>query len=533
MPASTDRPFPFQTRRTELTARHVQAAVKFAKSADLGTVWEVSDAACVHLTLRVRGGSAQWLWRTNDQSICIGSAQHVSLTEARNRARKANTLRALGKDGSHYLKLRSIGTHSAEAERMAKQRGRFDTPSWSLRQIFDGYICYINSGEKRKYKDSYIKEIVRALTRYETTLFENIKAKDLTLDDLEKLRNFIRGKNLEKKNVASKTISHVKHALNWCWRDHRIESGLSAHSSKFWELLDAPPCTHKREHSPTVTELAQMLVLAERYRTRVDGQRGTGDSVLGAFFMLVFSGQRTRAICQLRRSGWVESNEMPGWRLATWYPSDMKSNRLHILPIPPAAVELISKYAPACGEGNYLFPSSKPGISIRPNALNKLLDRLSGKISDPRLQGNESRNIIGIHDVRLFTPHDVRRSIVTHLENQRLGAHASAILDHRDGRSPQNKSEPEGALLLMSPITQANYSTAQKIAIKAEGMKLWCDDIIREYERLTAIPPPACLTRHQPQSDALTNRYRHTAKVRRRLRLVAESSTRHSSLPRS
>ncbi|WP_449410062.1 hypothetical protein [Methylobacterium komagatae] len=127
-------------------------------------------------------------------------------------------------------------------------------------------------------------------------------------------------------------------------------------------------------------------------------------------------------------------------------------------------------------------------------ALNQLLYRLSGR----RITGATGRgrlvDLLGAHGIRHWTLHDVRRSLTSYLTDRRLGGAASAILDHEIAGAEDLRER-------RATVTRLHYDTAQRVALKAEGMALWGAAVLEAYEAeraaLSGLPAPTLPPRTQ------------------------------------
>ena len=251
---------------------------------------------------------------------------------------------------------------------------------------------------------------------------------------------------------------------------------------------------NKRERSPTIEELARTLAVAEGYRTLSEVEHDTSAGTLGALWALVLTAQRTGPLVRTRRDRLFNHKELKGWKVANWTATEMKSGRdggrPHSLPIPPKALAILESYRDEAGdEFEWLFPSRKWG-PITQSALNRVFQRLQGNVADQKVAPKPERpgkpgpkprprkqleNLFAKYDIEPWTPHDVRRTLATFLDDLRLGGAASAILAHKipDEKIPKRE--------LMARVTETHYNSSQKIMLKAEGMSLWVDAVIKAH----------------------------------------------------
>jgi hypothetical protein len=160
-----------------------------------------------------------------------------------------------------------------------------------------------------------------------------------------------------------------------------------------------------------------------------------------------------------------------GWKSLAWFGADVKSRRPHVIPLPPSVPALLERILRDERDGRevpspWLFPSVRGDGHVTQTSLNQLLYRLGGR-------GGRA-DLLALYEIRPWTLHDVRRSLTTFLRDRRLGAAASAILDHADGRHDERDA--------VSAVTRLHYDRSQRIALKAEGLAAWVDAVLDAFE---------------------------------------------------
>ncbi len=147
---------------------------------------------------------------------------------------------------------------------------------------------------------------------------------------------------------------------------------------------------------------------------------------------------------------------------------------------PPEALAAIRRHR-TDPTSPYLFPSRVPGKAVTPVGMTQFMDRLRGKEKAGKAGSKTSRpsgDLFALHDIRPWTPHDVRRTMAAFLDMERLGGAASAILAHRPPQARGEQAERE----LAQAITLRHYIHSQRLDLKAEGMTTWVTAILAAYE---------------------------------------------------
>jgi integrase len=141
----------------------------------------------------------------------------------------------------------------------------------------------------------------------------------------------------------------------------------------------------------------------------------------------------------------------------------------------------------ADGDGErspFAFPSLRGDGHVSKNSLNQLLSRLAGETNGapPRKAGGRKKtkmpervDLLARHGIDPWTPHDVRRSMASFLDEARLGGAASAILAHRPAKTENDRERVE-------VVTRLHYSKSQRLPLKAEGMAMWVAAVLNAYD---------------------------------------------------
>ena len=154
----------------------------------------------------------------------------------------------------------------------------------------------------------------------------------------------------------------------------------------------------------------------------------------------------------------------------------------HGLPIPPAALAVLARFD-TDRSSTFLFPGRDPRQAVTSSAMTGLFDRLKGKEKDARRGGRTVRpegDLLARYGIRHWTAHDVRRTLPSLLDMERLGGSGSAILAHSKARA---NGDQDTERELPASITLKHYIHSQRIELKALGMQVWTDAVLATYAR--------------------------------------------------
>jgi integrase len=289
--------------------------------------------------------------------------------------------------------------------------------------------------------------------------------------------------------------------LSWAWKYHATAAGLEEVQAEWWTRWSFEYKTKKRTHAPTIEEIARTIVIAENFRNLADGEHGTYPGTIGALWGVALTAQRTGGFLQLKRDRLFDppktERKLKGWRVANWTEEEMKGGRdggrPHSLPLPPEALDILNKYhVESGGKSDWMFTGRDPGKHITQAALNLLMYRLQGRVYDhtvkqtptrrgkpgPKPKAKKERpNLFEIYGIEPWTLHDVRRTVTTFLDDNRLGGAATAILGHKTDHDRVDERER------MASVTEQHYNRSQRIGLKAEGMALWVKTLLAAYKK--------------------------------------------------
>ncbi|KQP51102.1 hypothetical protein ASF41_13005 [Methylobacterium sp. Leaf111] len=480
----------YTREKVRMTAATVdRAAAMIQDGALTGRGAEILDTATPGLTLRVTRAAGTWYLRHRKATIRLGSIETLNLPAARAAAIKVRGDVELGidpkPDVAMFERIVVRGDSLAHAVDVAfpeyleeqSDEDRRRRGPWEVRDLVDEFM----TAKAPKLKPSYVPLYERYLRYEELDPIARTPVANLTLAQLESARDRIIEAHAV--SAAARTVAQMKEALTWAKKNHATKAGFKQGAHSWWkEEWNIEYSAGTRTHEPTVAEIARTLVLAERHRSLANTEQQTGVGMLAALWAVALTAQRTGALTQLRRDGVIPWEGHPGWQVWTWTAKMMKGGkaggRPHGLPIPPAAVEAMSRFE-TDPDSEWMFPSRAGGKRVTPVGLNQLFYRLQGKMKAGKGGAMTERaggNLLHANDIRTWTPHDTRRTIASFLLDEELGGVGSAILAHSRG-----KNEPEEAKI--EDITRRVYANAQRLPLKAKGMEIWVDRLLAAYER--------------------------------------------------
>ena len=467
-----------------------------------GRVIEWRDKSCKGLVLRITPTATQWYIRFRETSVKLESWMTVEI--ARHVADIVDTARHHGMD----LK-RCVTTYLEKRERWVDEKEacfyalnidqRPESPSgsgnasagntWTWGKLVEKFLEQKLPGLKEKYRDQY--QYASYLRHPAFDIIKDRTVSGLDIVALETCRNEMR--KVAARSAVKRAVQQGKAMLDWAWQNEAAESGLGD-PVKWWERWSETYKSKKRDRTPTIDELGRTLAIAESYRTLSEEEHETSAGTLGALWAVVLTAQRSGPLVQTKRDRLFDHADLKGWKVFNWTAEEMKGGRdggrLHSLPVPPRALAILNRYRKEAGkESEWMFPSRKRG-PVTQSALNRLFYRLQGNVADQKIELKPDRpgkpgpkpqprkalkNLFTKFSIEPWTPHDTRRTLTTFLSDMGLGGAASAILGHKI----EGEKVPERELT--AKVTDAHYNTSQKIALKAEGMAVWVDAIIKAY----------------------------------------------------
>ncbi|CAA2155418.1 hypothetical protein MBRA_01062 [Methylobacterium brachiatum] len=456
---------------------------------------EWADTTFPGLILRVGRQGGAWHLKTESRTVRLGDMS-MSVSAAREAAKRSkagknpsrDNLRVwedVTKSGVPVRTARAVAFPKTLHEPTEAERRR-DGP-WEWHDLVDVYLAKKLPTLKERWSRQYERHLRRAVDDH----LRRKLVRDVTQEDLLKLRARIL--KARPASAAADTVEAIKAAMDWAKAQEPILSGLDSAAYPWWrEGVQVEYQSGTRDHTPTLDELARTLVIAEHHRALGGTAKRTDDSTLAALWAIVLTAQRLSALVGTRRTTTRDWDERPGWRVWTWTAVEMKGPggagkkkakpKPHGLPIPPAALAALARFG-VDRSSTFLFPGRDPRRAVTASAMTGLFDRLKGKAKGAREGGLTVRpegDLMERYGIRHWTPHDVRRTLSSLLDMERLGGSGSAILAHTKARA---NGDDGGERELPAAITLRHYIHSQRMDLKALGMDAWVAAVMEAYAR--------------------------------------------------
>ncbi|WP_024587589.1 hypothetical protein [Aliihoeflea sp. 2WW] len=369
-------------------------------------------------------------------------------------------------------------------------------------------------GAEKPLRPSSEKDIRTTFKKPEFAEIMETPISALTRSDIEKARNDIRKRSGI--SPAKKAIAWTRSVFAWTLKYHS-DAGLDIRDT-WWEMLHAPYKVTAKTRKPEIADIVKSLIIAEEYLEkplpgRSIDKAGVGAGVLSGLWWIVMTVQRGDAALSLKTYNLLpDENRGNGWRIAAWEDSLMKGGKAQMLPIPPRAaahIENIRTKAKHHGSKQWAFPSDRDADKhATVSGVYRVLYRLAGRDTveqkkpegwEPRLKKDgtpkklpvrtDSRDLFEENGIAWWSGHDVRRRLQTVLDDAGIPGGASVILAHEvksnvdlDVSMTQQQRE-DFMRQRQARITGQAYGGAQFLKLKSEGMEVWTNALLDEYER--------------------------------------------------
>lgn len=483
--------------RARLTAAHVKAAQKLLAGGRIeGRGHEWADEQERGLVLRVGKTGGAWYLKTEQRTVRLGDMD-LPVAAAREAAQRSRVDLRDGRVPSRanlrvWQAAHRRGMSPADAldaafpetvPEQSQDERRRDGP-WEWADLVDLFLAKILPTYVPRWATQFEKHLRRTVT---PELARKLAA-DVDQADLLRVRDAVAA--AQTPSAAADTMEAVRAALDWAKREQPVLSGLASTPYPWWrDGLHVDWSSTPREHTPTVSELVRTLIIAERHRSLGGTAKETSDGMLAALWAIVFTGQRAGALTGTKRATVRAWPERPGWQIWTWTAAEMKgpksakskkAARPHAVPVPPEALTVLARFK-TDPDSPFLFPSRVSGKAVYPTGLTQLFGRLQGDPKGGRAGKVTTRpgaDLFAANDLRPWTPHDVRRTLGTFLDLEKLGGAGSAILAHKAAARGGADAERE----LAAAITLKHYIHSQRLDLKAEGMTIWVRAVLDAYE---------------------------------------------------
>lgn len=339
----------------------------------------------------------------------LGRVGEITLAEAREKARAWKALLAAGRDPAA----------EADRERRENDRRRHNT----VAAIAEDFIASLPETERKR------DEVARDVRREVVGPLGARPAGEVTARDVI---DIVRGiKDRGAPHQARNVLGYCRRMFGWAVAQHAYGLALS-------------PCDPIKPKLILGAKKARKRVLEDDELRSVWEGAGAMPYPYGPLFrLLMLTGARKSEIAE---AGWAEIDEVKG--LLTIPASRMKSDEAHVIPLAPAALEILSALPRFEKRGAYLFSTTageKPvnGFSKAKLALDSAAAKRFGR------------------PINAFTIHDLRRTMRTHLSALPIPQHiAERIIGHA-----------------MPGLIQT-YDRFSFLAEKRQGLEMWADRLM-------------------------------------------------------
>lgn len=371
--------------------------------------YEVRDGVVRGLRLRVSpsGGRSWSLWfRTKNgkaSRIEIGTFPGMSLEKAR---KKAEDERSRIRGGADPI---AEKREAKEVERLAKIEAEFGTVA-AL-----GEACLASLPLRPKTR----VEWTRLLKKEIVPRFGHRLAKEITRQEVKTW-----GQAIAKRAPVVANRAHTLLQRIFAWAASIEEEKLAAN-----QLAGLKPPTDETDRSRKRvlkrSELAAIMRACDALENYAAYTNGDHAAYAQCARLIFLTGVRRGSAIRAKRD---EFRKLDDPKRAKWIvpPEHMKAGRKHVVPLSPAAVQIVKERLALIGEKEHLFPTRglrKGGPSDKPMTWSSHTMALLKRTAD------------SIHGVPLpaWQVHDSRRAIATHLRGKRFKVArpvVSAILGH-------------------------------------------------------------------------------------------------------
>jgi len=501
----------YSRERVRLSPEHVRRGLAMVEAGTVpGRGHEYVCDKRTGLVLRVTPTAATYFLKLESKTLRVGSASKLTLDQARDQAAEAKIATKRGKAPRAYLDafetLVADGMSDEDAWELASvientpdrsDEEHMAEGPWRWKDLRKAFFA----AKEGSLKKGYFRSYKTYLEYTELNALDNKLISEIVIDDLEGVRDKMLLETKRKPSAVWRSVQQARHMLTWGWTNHTGKCGLRGTFYPWWSRWNVEYKSGKKGRTPTLRDLARTLVVAETHRTLGWTEHATGAGTLAAMWAVVLTAQRTGPLCGTLRERLVPDTERPGWSVAVWTGTEMKGGRsggrAHALPIPPAAMAKIEAYWKEADDGGepsrFAFPSMRGDGPVSKGSVNQLLRRLEGIINqaaharsgginpETGLHSRKKKSLparidlLARYGIEPWTPHDVRRTLASFLDERRLGGAGSAILAHLTDKSDNDADKVE-------KVTRLHYALGQRLPLKAEGMALWVDAVMEAYQ---------------------------------------------------
>ncbi|CAN7231592.1 tyrosine-type recombinase/integrase [Rhizobium sp. LjRoot98] len=492
------------TVRVVIGEKHVKEATAMAASgvAPEGGFHIYSDDRAQGLRLVVQKNRASWVVKYKSWSKTIGwvyPEDNRPLKTATAARDLVPVVKAILDEDVDQLEPFLTARHNGRDNKKALEAMRPVVKTWTLQECADAMIdARTKATSSSPLRKASVDEIRRTLRRDEIKDLIGEPVATMKRGEVEKVRDKIEA--AAGISAAKKCVSNIRSILNYCCEYKSGDSGLD-HRDMWWELLKTDSKINPRTRTPSLSDIVGTLQLIQHYLHhplpgRRDGKRGVRANVFAAAWWLILTSQRTSAGLALLRVDFYRDPRDPDFYLAAWDEEAMKGKKTHVLPIPKRAVDhmlpLIEASADEGFESKWAFPSERGSedtdIHVSRTAVRQLIVRLQGR--DPLMKGKaESHDLLAEAGIVHWTPHDLRRSITSVMDDAGIPGGASAVLAHEVklsdslGEDALSEAQREEWLATrMAKITKLAYGGGAFLKLKKNAMTVWTDAVLDAWE---------------------------------------------------
>lgn len=404
--------------------------IRQAKATDKAI--KLTDSNGLHLEVKPNG-SKLWRYRYRiagkENLFALGEYPTLSLQDAR---KARDDARELVKQGIHP----SHARQNTLANQLAKNANTFENVA---REWLDR--------NKTKWTPYYHKQATSCLEQNAFPKIGRLPIRNVNAAHLLEILQIMERRGAE---------SYALQLRQWC-------SAIFRHAVVTLRA-DADPAAALKGaiHRPQINHSKPMSTeTIGDFKAKLEKYGGNRTTVI-AMWLILYTFVRT---VELRKASWVEF-DMDGseWKIP---PERMKMRRLHVVPLPRQAVDLLRELHKITGAGTWLFPNfRRPDDVMSATTINRALEHMG-------------------YSSGLWTGHDFRATASTQLHEM---GYRPEVIERQLAHVEENK-------------TKAAYNHAEYLTERREMMQAWADwiDGIPAKDAGSPLKPPAHeVNRSQP-----------------------------------
>jgi len=325
--------------------RHPENALTAQGVKSLRTPGKYADGGGLYLVVS-KTGSKKWVWRAvikgKRPEFGLGSARHVSLADARDRARELNTDRAKGVDviAERSKRKRTVPTFKEAAKAVHEE----NTPTW----------------RNPKHQAQWIN----TLTTYAFPVFGDMRVDTIDSGDVMRALSPIW---TTKPETARRVKQRIEAVFDWA-KGHRFRTGDNPVDGVGKAL---PKQKATVQHQPALP-YAEIKNFIKKLRAHT-----AEDSTKLALEFLILTAART---VEVREADWGEIDAQSN----TWIipAARMKAGVEHRVPLPRRCIEILDDALllprpeaknRSPGDPVFIFPGTRPGRPLSENTFTSLV----------------------------------------------------------------------------------------------------------------------------------------------------------------